>query len=131
MSNEIYNRGILQLAIERFDYPENISLVGEYNWPDLEIKDKSVVAKFIIGGDLVTVEFMVWSQYNILTGSQHAKTIYPVCFGILENYRINKAKELVKLDEIKKAEKAKGKMIADIQKKVKAFKFEIEIWEAC
>jgi hypothetical protein len=110
MSNEIYTRGILQLAIERFDYPENISLVGDPHWPDLEIKDKSVIAKFLVNGDLVTVEFFVWSQYSITTGTQHAKTIYPTCFGIFEAFRVNKAKELVKLEEVKRVEKARKKI---------------------
>lgn len=125
------HRNLLSLTIERFEFPDHVSLVGEYNWPDLELKEKSVVAKFIVAGDLVTVEFMVWGQYDILTGPQHSKTIYPICFGILETYRVSKAKELVRLDELKKKEKLDNKVIADIKKKIKGFKFEIEIWEAC
>jgi len=88
-------RLLLSQGIEKFNYPENIQLATDNNWPLIFPREKSVLATFLIDGDEVVVECFIWGQFNIKSGSQHCKTVLNLYRCVFEDFRTLKVKEAV------------------------------------
>jgi len=97
---KMFNRNLLMSSIENFKLPENVELVSEDNWPEFQIKEKSVIARFETRYGVTRIEFFVWGSFQEINKGFIPGELSRACFAMMENFKAAKAWELESLKKL-------------------------------